>query len=174
MFGAGDVIGRNLFVYIAAYERSFAAGNALSSGGLISIDYTPIPWVVFTDPQVDFIEKFLLVLSNYCAIIIRKIVGVQVVATEGSELLMEVSLAIRFGAMSNDLAELLHLYLTHSEAIKMAAIGFDHDGVPDCSDQCPHEHSLSVPSTCDCYPVIFCQPCLVSLNFTNCTELDRV
>lgn len=51
VFAAGDVIGEPAFVYTAAYEGWLAAENALD-GGTRKRDYTALPWVISTDPQV--------------------------------------------------------------------------------------------------------------------------
>ena len=51
VFAAGDVIGEPMFVYTAAYEGALAAENALT-GAARTRDYTALPWVIFTDPQV--------------------------------------------------------------------------------------------------------------------------
>ncbi len=51
VYGAGDVIGNPAFVYTAAYEGALAAENALT-GARRKRNYTALPWVVFTDPQV--------------------------------------------------------------------------------------------------------------------------
>ena len=51
IYAAGDVLGENMFVYTAAYEGALAAENALT-GTRRKRDYTALPWVVFTDPQV--------------------------------------------------------------------------------------------------------------------------
>ncbi len=51
IYAAGDVLGENMFVYAAAYEGSLAAENALN-GARRKRDYTALPWVIFTDPQV--------------------------------------------------------------------------------------------------------------------------
>jgi hypothetical protein len=51
IFGAGDIIGEQQFVYTAAYEGQIAARNALN-GAAEKRDYSAMPWVVFTDPQV--------------------------------------------------------------------------------------------------------------------------
>ena len=48
-------------------------------------------------------------------------------APEGSELLMEVALAIRNKMTSVELAGMFHPYLTLSEGIKLAAITFNKD-----------------------------------------------
>jgi pyruvate/2-oxoglutarate dehydrogenase complex dihydrolipoamide dehydrogenase (E3) component/glutaredoxin len=51
VYGAGDVIGEPTFVYTAAYEGRLAAENALN-GNSRQRDYSALPWVIFTDPQV--------------------------------------------------------------------------------------------------------------------------
>ena len=51
VFGAGDVLGDKMFVYTAAYEGALAAQNAYQSLNA-ETDYTALPWVVFTDPQL--------------------------------------------------------------------------------------------------------------------------
>ncbi len=51
IFAAGDVTGRYMFVYTAALEGKIAALNALSEQKQ-TIDYSLVPWVMFTDPQV--------------------------------------------------------------------------------------------------------------------------
>lgn len=158
IYGAGDVLGHDLFVYTAAQEGSIAASNALNCGLLpLTLNDASIPWVVFSDPQVAGVgfgereassqgieyDVSIVQMSAVPRAIVaretrgfvkllrekstRKIIGVRIVASEGGELIMQVSLAIRCGVKSDDLAQMLHPYLTLSESIKMAAIGFDHD-----------------------------------------------
>ncbi len=50
-YAAGDVTGRDQFVYMAAYGAKIAAENALNGDGR-RYDATVMPSVVFTDPQV--------------------------------------------------------------------------------------------------------------------------
>ena len=50
-YAAGDVTGRDQFVYMAAYGAKLAAMNALNSDSLV-YDNSTMPEVVFTDPQV--------------------------------------------------------------------------------------------------------------------------
>ncbi len=40
-----------MFVYTAAYEGALAAENAISGTSKVR-DYSALPWVIFTDPQV--------------------------------------------------------------------------------------------------------------------------
>ncbi|MBY0480262.1 MAG: FAD-dependent oxidoreductase [Chitinophagaceae bacterium] len=51
IYAAGDVINTPSFVYTAAYEGKIAVDNAFA-GSAKKTDYTSLPWVVFTDPQI--------------------------------------------------------------------------------------------------------------------------
>ena len=57
----------------------------------------------------------------------RRIVGVQIVAAEAGEMIIEPTLAVRFGLTIDDLTSTLHPYLTLSEGIKLAALTFEKD-----------------------------------------------
>lgn len=153
IYAAGDVLGENLYVYAAAYEGGLAAENALL-GNKKDRDYTILPWVVFTDPQVAGVglderqaeeqgihfEISVLPLSYVPrAIAARdtrgfiklikerstdKLIGARIVAPEGSELLMELALAVKYELSTHTLSEFFHPYLTLSEGVKLAAISF--------------------------------------------------
>lgn len=156
VYAAGDVIGDPEFVYTAAYEGSLAAENAITNGDR-SRDYTALPWVVFTDPQVagvglderqareqgiDF-EASTLPLSHVARSLAARdtrgfiklirdratdrLVGGRILAPEGSELLMEIALAIRFGITVEQIRSSFHPYLTLGEGVKLAAIAFGKD-----------------------------------------------
>lgn len=51
IYAAGDVTGRDQFVYMAAYGAKLAAKNALN-GDSLRYDNSAMPAIVFTDPQV--------------------------------------------------------------------------------------------------------------------------
>ncbi len=153
IYGAGDVIGEPMFVYTAAYEGALAAENAISAVAK-QRDYAPLPWVIFTDPQVAGVgldekearEKGIdaqtatLQLSHvprclaaqdtrgFIRLIRNRdtdmLIGARILAPEGSELLMEVSLAIKHGITVKEIVSAFHPYLTLSEGIKLAAITF--------------------------------------------------
>ncbi len=156
IFAVGDVNGVAQFVYTAAYEGQLAATNALT-GTYQKRDFSVIPWVIFTDPQVagvgmdelqaenagiDF-EISKLELSQvpraqvardtrgFVKLIRDKsndhLIGARILAPEGSELLMEISLAIRHNITVKGLIDEFHPYLTLSEAIKLAALKFTKD-----------------------------------------------
>ncbi len=156
IYAAGDVIGQPMFVYTAAYEGALAAENALT-GKKTPRDYTALPWVLFTDPQVagvgmderqaaeqgidaesrsltlDLVSRSLAARDTRGFIkLIRnretdRLVGARILAPEGAELLMEISLAIKFGITVEQIARSFHPYLTLFEGIKLAAISFKKD-----------------------------------------------
>ncbi|MBI2477546.1 MAG: FAD-dependent oxidoreductase, partial [Planctomycetia bacterium] len=156
VFAAGDVIGEQMFVYTAAYEGALAARNALHNS-FEQRDYAALPWVIFTDPQVAGVglderqaaeqgidvETAMLPMSHvprclaardtrgFIKLIRDKssdqLVGTRILAPEGSELLMELSLAIKHGITVSELASSFHAYLTLGEAVKLAAIAFGKD-----------------------------------------------
>ena len=156
IYAAGDVTGEYLFVYSAAYEGSLAVQNIFGENKTKK-DYSVFPWVVFTDPQVagvgmdenqayenkiDYevstiqlkdVPRSLAARNTKGFIkLIRnkendKLIGARILASEGSELLMEISLAIKYGITVKELKQIFHPYLTLSEGIKIAAISFDKD-----------------------------------------------
>ena len=156
IYAAGDVTITPAFVYTAATEGSTAVHNAFSSTKT-SIDYSSLPWVVFTDPQIagagiDEIEAEkkgipfevskldLIYVPRALAAqdtrgfikLIRntetdKLIGARVVAPEGGELIQQLSMAIKFGITVKDLAESFYPYLTLGESVKLAAITFGKD-----------------------------------------------
>lgn len=153
IYGAGDVLGERQFVYTAAYEGALAAENAVT-GTQHPRNYDPLPWVIFTDPQVAGVgkderqaaadgidaEAVVLPLSHVPRALAARdtrgfiklirdrktdrILGARILAPEGSELTMEVAMALRYGATAESLATMFHPYLTLSEGVKLAAISF--------------------------------------------------
>ena len=156
IYSAGDVTGEFLFVYSAAYEGSLAVANMFGES-LIEKDYSVFPWVIFTDPQVAGVgmdenqayenkieyEVSTIQLKNVPHSLVArntkgfiklirnkendKLIGARILASEGSELLMEISLAIKYGITVKELKQMFHPYLTLSEGVKIAAISFDKD-----------------------------------------------
>jgi len=156
VYAAGDVIGGEMYVYTAAYEGRLAAENALT-GAAEARDYTALPWVIFTDPQVagvglderqatdaGYAAEATTVPLSYVprAVAARdtrgfltlvrdrdtdRLLGARVLAPEGAELLMELALAIKYQIPTRELAAMFHPYLTLGEAVKLAAITFGKD-----------------------------------------------
>jgi len=156
IYGAGDVIGEPMFVYTAAAEGKLAADNALTDAGR-KRDLGLVPWVIFTDPQVagvgmDERQAKAAGLAVEIAVLpmtavpralaardtrgfvtlardpeTDRLLGARILAPEGAELLMELTLAVRHGISVAELAATLHPYLTLSEAVKLAALSFGKD-----------------------------------------------
>lgn len=156
IFAAGDVTQTPPFVYTAATEGSTAVANAFSLSKT-GIDYSSLPWVVFTDPQIagtgmDEVEaegagipfevsKLDLIhvpralaaqdTRGFIKLIRNpetdKLIGARVIAPEGGELIQQLSMAIEFGITVKVLAESFYPYLTLGEGIKLAAITFGKD-----------------------------------------------
>ena len=156
IYAAGDVLNENMFVYTAAYEGKLAARNALL-GETTATDYSALPWVIFTDPQVtgvgldeaqaraqginaevsvlpmEYVPRALAARDTRGMIkLIRdsdtdRLLGARILAPEGAEMIMEVTLAIQYGITVRGLIDMFHPYLTNAEGIKLAALTFDKD-----------------------------------------------
>jgi mercuric reductase len=156
IYAVGDVTNTPAFVYTAAYEGKIAVENAFTGSGK-KTDYSSLPWVVFTDPQVagagldeaqaearniSFeVSKLELkdipraVAANETRGFIKlirnpetdQLIGARIVAPEGGELIQQLSMAIKYGISVKELAESFYPYLTLGEGIKLAAITFRKD-----------------------------------------------
>ena len=156
IYAAGDVTNTPPFVYTAATEGSTAVSSAFTEENK-TVDYSSLPWVVFTDPQIagagiDEVEAEKLGISfevskldlihvpralaaqdtrGFIKLIRNtetdKLIGARVIAPEGGELIQQLSMAIKFGITVKDLAESFYPYLTLGEGIKLAAITFGKD-----------------------------------------------
>ena len=156
IYAAGDCIATPAYVYTAAYEGKLSVENAFT-GTDRKADYTAFPWVVFTDPQVagvgldeqeaesagipydvsrvdlsDVPRSLAAFDTRDFVKLIRnpgtdRLLGARIIVHEGSELTIELSLAIKYGIPVKKLASSFHAYLTLSEAVKLAAIGFEKE-----------------------------------------------
>ncbi len=156
IWAAGDVTGPPLATPVSAREGVVAAENMLN-GSHLKMDYTAIPRAVFTDPEVAAvglsaaeasaqgmqIEADCLDLQHVpkaaaiyqtrglVKMVIEKetkrIVGVQLVANRGADIIHESALAVKYRLTVKDLIETIHVYPTMSEAIRIAAQMFTKD-----------------------------------------------
>jgi mercury(II) reductase len=156
VYAAGDVTGRDQFVYMAAYGARIAAQNALN-GDSKRYDATVMPAVVFTDPQVasvglteaeargqGFKVKTSTLKLSYVprALAARdtrgliklvaegssgKLLGAHILAPEGADSIQTAALAIKCGLTAEQLAETIFPYLTTVEGLKLAAQTFTKD-----------------------------------------------
>ncbi len=156
IYAVGDVTNTPAFVYTAAFEGKIAVENAFT-GANNKADYSSLPWVVFTDPQIAGagldeaqaeqqnipfeVSKIELkdvpraIAANDTRGFIKlirntetdKLIGARIVAPEGGELIQQLSVAIKYGITVKDLADSFYPYLTLGEGIKLAAITFGKD-----------------------------------------------
>lgn len=156
IYAAGDVTGRDQFVYMAAYGAKLAARNALN-GNSLRYDSAAMPAVVFTDPQVASVglteararalghdvRTSVLTLDNVPRALAardtrgliklvadgatRKLLGAHILAPEGADSIQTATLAIRGGFTIDALADTIFPYLTTVEGLKLAAQTFDRD-----------------------------------------------
>ena len=139
LYAIGDVNGRALLTHMGKYQARVAAVNIL--GGSRPADYSAIPRVVFTDPQVaavgepegvatgtvqlaavartstytrEYAEKpgFLTLVSDG-----SKLVGAYAVGPEAGEWLQQVTLAIRAQVSLDVLLDVIQPFPTFSEIV---------------------------------------------------------
>ena len=156
IYAAGDVIGRDQFVYMAAYGAKLAAKNALNSDSL-RYDNSAMPAVVFTNPQVasvglteaaaraaghavrvstiglDQVPRALAARDTRGLIKLvadaasGRLLGAHILAPEGADSIQTATLAIRQRLTVDDLADTIFPYLTTVEGLKLAALAFGKD-----------------------------------------------
>jgi pyruvate/2-oxoglutarate dehydrogenase complex dihydrolipoamide dehydrogenase (E3) component len=156
VYAAGDVTGRDMYVYMAAHGARIAARNALS-GDTAAYDDSAVPQVVFTDPQVAAVglteakaraegyavEISILPLDQLPRALAARdtrgliklvadadtdrLIGAHIMAPEGGDSIQTAALAIRQGLTVRDLASMVFPYLTTVEGLKLAAQGFERD-----------------------------------------------
>lgn len=156
VYAAGDVTGRDQFVYMAAYGARLAAHNALN-GDSLAYDNSAMPWVVFTDPQVagvglteararaaghevntsivplDQVPRALAARDTRGLIKLvadaatDRLLGGQILAPEGADSIQTLVLALKHGMTAKALGETIFPYLTTVEGLKLAAQTFDKD-----------------------------------------------
>ena len=156
VYAAGDVTGRDQFVYMAAYGAKVAARNALN-GDSLAYDNTVMPAVIFTDPQVASVgmteaaaresgikvKTSVLTLDNVPrALAARdtrgliklvadaatgKLIGAHILAPEGADSIQTAAIAVKQGMTYGELGEMIFPYLTTVEGLKLAAQTFEMD-----------------------------------------------
>lgn len=150
IYAAGNVLGRFMYTHTGVYEGRIVANNLLHPRQLLSPDYSAVPRVTFTNPEVasvglseaDCLKRDLRVRKataplhiiarsaidnipqGFVKIIADKhgeIIGATVVAPHAGEIIHELTLAIRHRLTVRDIADTLHAFPTWSEAVRVAA-----------------------------------------------------
>lgn len=157
IYACGDASGPYQFTHTAAHTAWYAAVNALFGpllwlrGGRFRIDYSVVPWVTFTAPEVarvglnetaareqgiayevaryglDDLDRAIAdgEAEGWVKVLTvpgkDRILGATVVGAHAGELLAEFTLAMRHGLGMNQLLGTIHVYPTWSEAAKYSA-----------------------------------------------------
>jgi mercuric reductase len=155
IYAAGDCTTHPAFVYVAAAAGTRAAENMM--GGDHALDLSTMPTVIFTDPQVATvglseaearrqdltIETRTLSLESVPRALVNfdtrgviklvaeatsgRLLGVQLIAAGGGEVIQSAAIAIRAGLTVHEFATQLFPYLTMVEGLKLAAQTFTKD-----------------------------------------------
>jgi mercuric reductase len=150
IWAVGDVTGRYQFTPIAQYQARIAVDDMFGAGPLPA-DFTVLPTAIFTEPELAGVgmteeearDKGLdfgtavhdikhvqrsaykdLKRGLYKILYERgtgRLLGLHVVAPNGSEIVQGFSLALRFDATVDDLARMHHVFPTFGEGVKAAA-----------------------------------------------------
>jgi len=149
VYAIGDLIGGKLLAHKASHEGIFAVENALGSHNVLNVN--ALPSAVFTDPEfscVGFTEEearaqgmepqvglFSLQASGRAmtmgkqdgsvkiiADVKDRVIGAQILAPSASELIPELTLAVKKGLTLKDIASSIHIHPTLSEAIMESAM----------------------------------------------------
>jgi pyruvate/2-oxoglutarate dehydrogenase complex dihydrolipoamide dehydrogenase (E3) component len=152
IFAAGDVAGPYQFTHFAAHQAWYAAVNALfGSFRKFRTDYSVLPWVTFTDPEVAHVGHNELSAkeagveyevvryhlghldravteganSGFVKLLVvpgkDRILGATIVASQAGEMIAEYVLAMKHGIGLNKVLATIHAYPTMAEANKYAA-----------------------------------------------------
>ena len=153
IFAIGDVIDGPMLAHKA--EEEGIAVAELIAGQSGHVNYEVIPGVVYTSPEVacvgkteeqlkeinysykvgkfpfmansrakaiDVTEGFVKILTDSKT---DRVLGAHIIGQHAGEMIAEISLAMEFGASSEDIARTCHAHPTFSEAIKEAALSVD-------------------------------------------------
>ena len=153
IFAIGDVIEGPMLAHKAEEEGISVAESIAGQAG--HVNYDVIPGVVYTTPEVATVGKteeqlkenqiaykvgkfsfmansrakaineaegFVKILADSKT---DKVLGVHMIGPHAGEMIAEMSLAMEFGASSEDIARTCHAHPTFSEAIKEAALAVD-------------------------------------------------
>ena len=156
VYAVGDVTGREMLVYTAAYAGGLAAENALT-GTDKPYETSYVARITFTDPQIasaglteqqaidqgyavqtsllpmEYVPRALAARDTRGLIKLvadeftGQLLGAHVLAPEAGEIVQTASLALKLGLTIEDLRTTIFPYLTNVEGLKLAALAFEKD-----------------------------------------------
>ncbi len=153
IYAIGDVIDGPMLAHKAEEEGIAVAEIIAGQSG--HVNYNLIPGVIYTSPEVAYVgeneeqlkeksinykigkfpfmansrakainepEGFVKILADSLT---DRVLGVHIIGPHAGEMIAEMSVAMEFGASSEDIARTCHAHPTFSEAIKEAALSVD-------------------------------------------------
>jgi len=149
VYAVGDLIGGKLLAHKASHEGTIAAENA--AGAAVEMHYEALPMAVFTEPELASVGPtedearasglqvqvgLFSLQANGRALTLEnpegmvkilaapddRIVGAHILAPFASEMIPELTLAIRKGLKVQDISRTIHIHPTVSEAMAEAAL----------------------------------------------------
>ncbi len=156
VYAIGDLIGGKLLAHKAEHEGILAAENA--AGGAVEMEYNALPMSVFTDPEfaavgltedeakekgvfagtgiymlqangravtLDSVEGMIKIVSGPGG----RVLGAHILAPFASEMVSEITLAIRKGLTLEDIGTTVHVHPTISEGIMEASLKAERKAV---------------------------------------------
>ena len=141
---------------VGAHDGGIVAENALARASR-TVNHSVIPRVIFTDPQVAVIgltdreanaQGFVCQCNTIPMSVVpragairdtrgvikmvlerptRRVLGVSMLGVNAGEVIHEAAMALRFGATADDFIDLIHVYPTMAEALKLVALSFTKD-----------------------------------------------
>lgn len=153
----GRETGSHMATPVGSQDGGIVAHNAFASSDPRRVDHRVIPRTIFTDPQIATVgmtEEEARAAGHrcWCGVVpmslvpragaIRdtrgmikmvadddtgKVLGVSMVGNSAGEVIHEAAMALRFHAKISDFTELLHVYPTMAEALKIVAISRHKD-----------------------------------------------
>ncbi len=149
IYAIGDLIGGKLLAHKASHEGTIAAENA--AGGTRAMDYDALPMAVFTEPEfasIGLTEEeakaaagqiqvgIFSLQANGRALTLEspegmvkliasaddRVIGAHILAPFASEIIPEITLAVRKGLTIRDVSSTIHIHPTVSESLAEAAL----------------------------------------------------
>jgi dihydrolipoamide dehydrogenase len=158
IYAIGDVIGGMMLAHVASREGHVAASNACG-GNNVAMDYSAIPAVMFTSPQIasvglrefqakdrginvrigrfQFRSLAMAHTIGEIAGIIKivadadtdRILGMHIIGPNAAELIQQGTIAISSGLKARDVAEMVHAHPTLSEVVMEAMADVNSESI---------------------------------------------
>jgi len=153
----GNELGSQQATPVGARDGALVAHNALAEEPPRRVEHRVIPRAIFTDPQIatvgltdrqanaegrrcwcntvplEFVPRASATLDTrglvkmVADVQTREVLGVSLVGSNAAEVIHEAAMGLRFHATLDDFIDLLHVYPTMAEALKIAAISYYKD-----------------------------------------------